>query len=372
MTRRPMASTSIAKVQAKPSTRTTRSMPTDGSQDTSSRTTPPSRTRGKSSAMRTKPASAITAASIDPALRAWVGNTEPMALPSIGRRMTKKRDIAAQCRIRPPSLSLNSQPFLPCTRTIVPAISGTKSRAIQHLQMPSSNSTPSLISSPRKRESPSSLAPALVVARGRVARTVGRRTLRMTKAAEMRARALMRGEGEGGAVAETGAADSIDPSEPRILAGLDAALLEDWAESSPTLQGKVLHRITMSGGPGDRACVKEGRPAASQEPFDRQHRNQRYDQALPESRARLRFVNDLLAPGVLDPAQPAVRSQAHFVGTARDATRERVADRLGEFRGVNDEAHFGVEPGRPRIEIERADEDARAVDRERLRVQAGR
>ena len=74
--------------------------------------------------------------------------------------------------------------------------------------------------------------------------------------AEMRARALSRWEGEGGALAPTGAADSIDESELRILARLGAAVLEQWGELSPTLQGKVIQRARTLGGPGDHARVK--------------------------------------------------------------------------------------------------------------------
>ena len=79
----------------------------------------------------------------------------------------------------------------------------------------------------------------------------------MNNAAEMRARALMRWEGEGGALADAGAADSIDPSELRILARLGAALLEDWGELSSTLQAKILDRVTTPGGTGERARVKK-------------------------------------------------------------------------------------------------------------------
>ncbi|MGH8235528.1 MAG: hypothetical protein ACREXP_00720 [Steroidobacteraceae bacterium] len=59
---------------------------------------------------------------------------------------------------------------------------------------------------------------------------------------EMRARALSRWEGEGGALAPTGAADSIDESELRILARLGAALLDVWGGLRPALQANVVHR----------------------------------------------------------------------------------------------------------------------------------
>lgn len=75
--------------------------------------------------------------------------------------------------------------------------------------------------------------------------------------AEMRARALARWEGEGGALAPSGAADSIDESELRILARLGAAVLDEWGELSPALQRNVIHRARTLGGPGDHARVKE-------------------------------------------------------------------------------------------------------------------
>jgi hypothetical protein len=75
--------------------------------------------------------------------------------------------------------------------------------------------------------------------------------------AEMRARALSRWEGEGGALAPTGAADSIDESELRILARLGAALLEEWGVLSPAVQGNIIHRAKSLGGAGDHVRVKE-------------------------------------------------------------------------------------------------------------------
>ena len=75
--------------------------------------------------------------------------------------------------------------------------------------------------------------------------------------AEMRTRALSRWEGEGGALAPTGATDSIDESELRILARLGAALLDDWDELPIAVQGSVVRRAKMLGRPGDHAHVKE-------------------------------------------------------------------------------------------------------------------
>jgi len=75
--------------------------------------------------------------------------------------------------------------------------------------------------------------------------------------AEMRARALARWEGEGGTLAPTGAVDSIDESELRILARLGAALLDEWHALSRDLQGNVICRARTLGGPSDHARVKE-------------------------------------------------------------------------------------------------------------------
>jgi hypothetical protein len=75
--------------------------------------------------------------------------------------------------------------------------------------------------------------------------------------AEMRARALARWEGEGGALSPTGAADSIDESELRILARLGAAVLDEWSALSQVVQANVVRRARTLGGPGDHARVKE-------------------------------------------------------------------------------------------------------------------
>ncbi len=75
--------------------------------------------------------------------------------------------------------------------------------------------------------------------------------------AELRARALSRWEGEGGALTATGAAGSIDESELRILARLGAALLDEWGELSGTFRGNVVRRARTLGGPGDHARVKD-------------------------------------------------------------------------------------------------------------------
>jgi len=73
----------------------------------------------------------------------------------------------------------------------------------------------------------------------------------------MRARALSRWEGEGGALAPAAVADSIDETELRILARIGASLLDEWDEISIDLQVSLVRRARTLGGPGDHAHVKE-------------------------------------------------------------------------------------------------------------------
>lgn len=75
--------------------------------------------------------------------------------------------------------------------------------------------------------------------------------------AELRARALARWESDGGTLAPTDAADSIDDSELRILARLGAGLLDQWGALSADLRGNIIRRARTLGGPGDHARVKE-------------------------------------------------------------------------------------------------------------------
>jgi hypothetical protein len=75
--------------------------------------------------------------------------------------------------------------------------------------------------------------------------------------AELRARALARWEGEGGALAPTAASGSIDDSEMRILARLGAALLEAWSDVSPATQQRIVRRARTLGGAADHARIKE-------------------------------------------------------------------------------------------------------------------
>jgi hypothetical protein len=74
--------------------------------------------------------------------------------------------------------------------------------------------------------------------------------------AEMRARALARWEGEGGALAPTSDSASIDETELRILARLGAAMLDEWGALSPALQDEVVRRAKGLG-TQDHARVKE-------------------------------------------------------------------------------------------------------------------
>ena len=74
--------------------------------------------------------------------------------------------------------------------------------------------------------------------------------------AEMRERALARWEGEGGALAPSSAAGSIDDTEMRILARVGAATLDDWAKLPPDLQQGIVRRA-KSLGASDHAHVKE-------------------------------------------------------------------------------------------------------------------
>lgn len=74
--------------------------------------------------------------------------------------------------------------------------------------------------------------------------------------AQMRARALARWEGEGGALIQSDAADSLDSAELNILARLGAALLDYRADVPPDAQAKIIDRARTLGRPGDRQHVK--------------------------------------------------------------------------------------------------------------------
>lgn len=74
---------------------------------------------------------------------------------------------------------------------------------------------------------------------------------------EMRARALSRWEGEGGALAPSADGDSIDESTLRLLARLGASLLEAWDDVPPGLQARIVDRARTIGASADHARVKD-------------------------------------------------------------------------------------------------------------------
>lgn len=71
--------------------------------------------------------------------------------------------------------------------------------------------------------------------------------------AEMRARALARWEGEGGALSLDRDDDHLDAAELTLLARLGAALLEAWPRLGPAEQAAIVRRAASLGAPGDRA-----------------------------------------------------------------------------------------------------------------------
>jgi hypothetical protein len=74
--------------------------------------------------------------------------------------------------------------------------------------------------------------------------------------ARMRAKALARWEGEGGALAPTAEVDSIDEPTLRILARLGAALLDEWGDIPPAAQSNIIRGAKALGASGDHARVK--------------------------------------------------------------------------------------------------------------------
>ena len=99
--------------------------------------------------------------------------------------------------------------------------------------------------------------------------------------------------------------------------------------------------------------------------------------------ARDHFVHPRHA-GDLDADQPGVITVRAEVPTSgeilqlqlhvneRGVIAETVAAGTRQRRGLDHQAHLGIQSRRTRVEIERADEHALAVDREGLGVQAGR
>jgi hypothetical protein len=63
----------------------------------------------------------------------------------------------------------------------------------------------------------------------------------------MRAKALARWEGEGGALAPSPEKDSIDDVSLRLLARLGAALLDSWDDLPPGVQGDIVRRARTIG-----------------------------------------------------------------------------------------------------------------------------
>lgn len=73
----------------------------------------------------------------------------------------------------------------------------------------------------------------------------------------MRARALSRWEGEGGALGQAAApSDTLDDSELRILARIGAAALAEWAALPGSLREAMLASICRPLVPGDGARAK--------------------------------------------------------------------------------------------------------------------
>lgn len=85
---------------------------------------------------------------------------------------------------------------------------------------------------------------------------------------QMRARAIARWEGEGGALSTPSESDAIDETALRILARLGASVLEAWESVPATLQSELVRRARTLGAPGDRVRIRD---ALSQ--FLQEHRN---------------------------------------------------------------------------------------------------
>src|SRR5215217_3663025 len=73
---------------------------------------------------------------------------------------------------------------------------------------------------------------------------------------------------------------------------------------------------------------------------------------------------------VLDPGQLPGLGQADFVRIRGNPTLKGGIDLLCQGRTLDHKAQFGVELGRPRIEVERADEDPSMIYRKGLGMQA--
>lgn len=71
----------------------------------------------------------------------------------------------------------------------------------------------------------------------------------------MRAKALARWEGEGGALAPSPKKDSIDDVSLRLLARLGAALLDSWDDVPQAVQGEIVRRARTIGAAEHHARV---------------------------------------------------------------------------------------------------------------------
>ena len=88
--------------------------------------------------------------------------------------------------------------------------------------------------------------------------------------AAMRAKALARWEGEGGALGRTRKrADALDESELRILARIGAAALAQWDALPAPLRQAMLGTVCTPLVPGDGARAKAGIAAFLRENMDR-------------------------------------------------------------------------------------------------------
>jgi hypothetical protein len=75
--------------------------------------------------------------------------------------------------------------------------------------------------------------------------------------AVLRARALSRWEGEGGALAPAADRPTIDEVELKLLARLGASVLDAWDTLPPGLQDSIAQRARTLGTPEDHARAKD-------------------------------------------------------------------------------------------------------------------
>ncbi len=109
----------------------------------------------------------------------------------------------------------------------------------------------------------------------------------------------------------------------------------------------------------------------SHKPFERQQRQDPHFGTLAEGRAGLRFEAYDLTGYVLDPNETSGARKLHFVGALGNAGIECSREFLRQRGAVDDEAHFGIDLGRPWIKVEGADKKARAIDGKGLGVETG-